>query len=186
MYMQPFSKKFLAKNGEEIVLRTPLREDLDELIKYANALSQEDTYLILAGEVVTREEEIRYLDQILFEIERANRFHVFAFVKDKLVANADIHRITRFRTRSFHVGEMAISVAKEYRGQGIGREILQILIYESKKMGLQLLILDAFAENVRAIELYKTLGFKISGEHPNFFRYKTRLMGQVLMHLPLA
>lgn len=184
--MQPIFKSFTIRNGETIKLRPPQRTDLDELLRYANELSQEDTYVILSGETLTRDEEIRYLDQVIYEMEQNNRIHLFAFAGQKLIGNADIHKITRFRTRAMHVGEVAISVAKNYRGLGLGKILLETLISEVRNQGYRLLILDVFAENERAIALYKSIGFQFTGERPGGILYKGRYIGQILMHLSLV
>ncbi len=184
--MESVYKTIVLRNGETAIFRSPQGEHIEEIERYANQLSQEDTYVVMAGEKVTRDEEKRYLEQVLLEIENGNRIHVFVFVNQKLVANADVHRITRFRTRALHVGELAISVAKDYRNLGIGRQLIDFLINEAKKMGYRLLILDVFAENERAIALYQSVGFQLTGERPGGILYKGKYIGQVLMHLSLV
>lgn len=178
--------KFIAKNQIEVLLREPQETDLDELFRYVNELSREDTFLTLSGEVITREEESAYLDSISGEIERGDRIQYFAFAGATLVANADVHRIKRFRKRCLHVGEVALSVAKNWRGRGIGKKLLELLLAESKRQGFRLLTLDAFSENTTAIEFYQRLGFRVAGEIPGAVWYKDRYIGQVQMYLALT
>jgi len=43
-------KKFISKKGKEIIIRYPKWEDLEELTRYANKLSKEDTFVTFSGE----------------------------------------------------------------------------------------------------------------------------------------
>lgn len=177
--------KFIAKNQIEVLLRKPLAADLPELLSYVNNLSREDTFLTLSGEEVTREEESAYLDSVMGEIEKGDRIQYLAFAGSKLVANGDIHRVKRFRKRCLHVGEVAISVARNWRRLGIGQKLIAALIADSSKMGIKLLVLDVFSENTKAIGFYKKMGFRLAGEIPGAVWYKGRYIGQVHMYLSL-
>lgn len=53
-----------------------------------------------------------------------------------------------------------IVVLKEYRGKGIGKELMKKAEDFTKEKGLKYLKLIAFAENSNAIGLYKSLGFE--------------------------
>ncbi|MDO5291387.1 MAG: GNAT family N-acetyltransferase [bacterium] len=53
-------------------------------------------------------------------------------------------------------------VAKEYRGQGIGKALL-----DAAKRQKQRLVLDAFVENKGAVAFYKREGFQIVSEKEN-------------------
>ncbi|MEK7165363.1 MAG: GNAT family N-acetyltransferase [Patescibacteria group bacterium] len=179
-------KSILTAKGNTVVFRTPISQDVDELVIYANQLSQEDTFVVLSGEVLSREIEEEYLEIWIREVETGNRMQIFAFSDNKLVANAEVRRVTKSRKRQLHVGEIAISVAKDWRGQGIGKEILKTLIEEGKRMGLKLLTLTAFANNLRAIAIYESLGFIRAGEIPGAICYKDQYIGHVYMYLPLV
>ncbi len=180
-----FSQQVTLKNGKPILLRSPQPADVELLLSFVNKISREDTYITLSGETLTYNEEEHYLVQSCFEIEQGNRVQLFAFDGDLLAANADIHRITRFRKRSLHVGEVAISVLQEYRGLGLGRFLLETLITQAKNNNFRLLVLSAFSENTRAVTLYQKLGFKVAGEIPGAIWYKDRYIGEVHMYKEL-
>lgn len=179
-------KRFVAKNGQQILLRLPQESDLKELLRYANELSIEDTYLAFSGERVSLEEEQDYLYQIRKEIKEGIKFQLFAYADSVLVANAEIRRITKHRRRQLHVGIVAISVDQHWRGQGIGKQILLTLIDEAKKMDLKLLTLTAFSNNSHALSLYLKLGFQKAGEIPGAIWYKGDYVAEVSMYLPLV
>ncbi len=180
-------KEITLQNGTKIILRHPILEDVDELTRYANILSSENTYITMSGEVFTREEELGYINRWLEEMAKGDRIQLFAFADNELVANAEVRRVTKSRTRSLHIGEIAISIAKGWRGQGLGREILKILIEEAKNtLKLRLVMLTVFANNTRALNLYTSLGFIRAGEMPGAIWYKGEYIGQVYLYLPLT
>ena len=57
-----------------------------------------------------------------------------------------------------HVAELAISSSQ--RGKGLGREVLNLVIEESKKRGFNRVTLDADFRNTGAKSLYERIGFK--------------------------
>ena len=57
----------------------------------------------------------------------------------------------------------AISLYKEYRGQGIGSSILRRLLADCRNQG-RTLRLGCFKENHRAKALYQRLGFRQTAE----------------------
>ena len=59
--MVEFSKTFILKNGIEVLLRLPQKEDADALLVFANVISKEDTFITMSGETLTLDEEITYL-----------------------------------------------------------------------------------------------------------------------------
>jgi len=52
-----------------------------------------------------------------------------------------------------------IVVLDSYRGKGLGRKVMELLVAESKKAGVTRLDLTSHPERVAANELYKKLGF---------------------------
>lgn len=175
-------KKFKSKKGREVVIRYPKWEDLDQLLDFINKLSAEDTFILYSGERVTRNEEIEYLAQSFKEMERGSKIHLCAFVNGKLAGNSSV---TRKRLRAKHVGGTAISVAAEFREEGIGTELLKSLISESKKLGLKMLSIDLLANNERAQHVYQKVGFTKCGRFPKMFLYKGKYVDQIVMYLEL-
>lgn len=57
-----------------------------------------------------------------------------------------------------------VSVAEEYRRQGIGSMLLCALFDEAKKRGCTVVFLEVRSSNMPAVTLYKKLGFTVLGE----------------------
>ena len=60
--------------------------------------------------------------------------------------------------RRFHMAR--IIAAPESRGQGFGSEICRRLIERAKDLEAEILTLNVYRDNLRAIELYRKLGFE--------------------------
>jgi ribosomal protein S18 acetylase RimI-like enzyme len=73
----------------------------------------------------------------------------------------------RARVIYSHCGTMGIGLLPEFRGKGIGRRLMQRTIDAAFEFGLSRIELTVREENVSAIALYKSLGFKIEGLHRN-------------------
>lgn len=171
-------KTFKTKKEKDIVLRTACWEDLGEQLRFINELSKEDTFITYGGEEITKDKEMEWLSKAIGEIQKGNMVLISAFHKSKLIGNCEVKRGEK---RQKHVGSIGISVAKNYREEGIGTEMLKVLLEEAKKMGVKILKLWVFANNSRAIYVYEKLGFKRSGCVPEGILYKGKYVDDVLM-----
>ena len=62
-----------------------------------------------------------------------------------------------------------IAVFPEERGKGIGRKILEALIFEAKKIDGNFISLEVRGSNSTAISLYTSMGFEKAGLRKNFY-----------------
>ncbi len=62
-----------------------------------------------------------------------------------------------------HVGRLGMGVLKEYRGQGIGRRLIEATIRKAIASGLEKIELTVHALNGPAIALYRGIGFVEEG-----------------------
>ena len=65
---------------------------------------------------------------------------------------------------------MNIAVHPDYRKQGIGTELIRLLIDELRAMGSHSLMLEVRASNEPAISVYQKLGFAEVGRRKNYYR----------------
>ena len=72
--------------------------------------------------------------------------------------------------------EVTIYLAPEAQGQGIGRQMISLLINESRQLGAQALIACITEGNEHSIRLHRSMGF----EQVSHFRKVGRKFGQVL------
>lgn len=175
-------KTFIGKKGNQIKIREPRLSDLDNVLKFVNDLVKEEA-LILINQKISRREEERWLKKTIKDIKRGNRIQLIVEVNGKFGGNCEIRRQEK---RKKHVGEIGISLAKKYRDEGIGYELLRALIDEGHRLGLRLLTLTCFENNDRAIHVYEKLGFKKAGLVPKALFYQDKYIGEVTMYLELT
>lgn len=172
-------KKIKSKKGNEITIRMVKWEDLDQLLSMFNELSKENTFLTFKGEKITRNTGIDWLSNVISEIERKNKAFICAFMRNKLTG---ICWVTRGESRNEHTGILATAVRKNFRDEGIGKELLKTILEESRKLGLKVVYLGVFASNKKAISLYQNLGFQECGRMPKEVFYKNRYIDGVRMY----
>lgn len=184
MKLKKFFKTFRSKKGNTVVVRYPTRSDLGDMHEYINELSREDTFLSVLGKTYSLEEEKDFLRMTLANIRKGLTRHYAVFVNNEYAGNCEVERPKEYRQQ--HIGILGISLRKTYRGEGIGRELLQMLIEEGKNMGLRLLKLSCFENNPIALDLYERFGFKRVGVIPGAIAYKGGYVGDVIMYLSLV
>lgn len=107
-----------------------------------------------------------------FLIDRENspkEAELCAVVGGRIVGTAGIGAVGK-KEKVRHRAEFGISVEKEYWGLGIGRALTEACIACAERAGYAQLELDAVRENVRAIALYRSVGFVEYGSNPRGFR----------------
>jgi len=82
---------------------------------------------------------------------------LLAVINNKIVGNATLHRKQGpYR----HIGEIRIFLAKDFRGRGLGTEMLKTLIDMARKEGLHQLRAEVFASTPKVIRAFESLGFE--------------------------
>jgi RimJ/RimL family protein N-acetyltransferase len=175
-------KQFKSKKGNDVIIRYSSWNDLEPLLSFANAISRENTFIMMSGEYITRFEEMNYLSEQLKGVEDETRIHLVALVNGTLAANCGIYRK---RMRSHHVGDIHISISKEYRKEGIGTILLETLKEEAKKIDIKLLTLTCFEKNEIAIHVYEKVGFKKIGVIPGMYKKDDVYENEAVMYCEL-
>ena len=62
-----------------------------------------------------------------------------------------------------------VCVKASARKQGVGKQMMTVLIEEAKKLGMAVLYLEVRESNTAARHLYESLGFEINGIRKNFY-----------------
>ena len=185
--MDNYKKIIRSKSGREITLRYPNIGDLDKVLEYINRISAEDTFITFSGEVITYNEEEKYLNGVLSNIAKGNSVVLYAFDGNKLIGIADVNRDLHGKKRTRHVGVFGITVAKEYRGDGIGEKLARSVIDEAHRKieGLKMILLNVYGPNSKAQKLYVKLGFKEYGRLEKGLWYREEYYDSISMKLDL-
>ena len=62
-----------------------------------------------------------------------------------------------------HIGGLGMGILKDFRGQGIGKRLLQATIDEARRISLEKIELSVYSSNEAAIALYRKAGFVDEG-----------------------
>ncbi len=150
-----------TKTGLAVEFRSASPADAQIMIDYLKKVCGETRFLLSEAEDVnyTLDGEKTYLENY----ENSERgLMLNAYVDGKLAGNASFDAVNPAKRLS-HRASMGIAVFSEYWGQGIGEELIEILIEKAGQCGYEILELDVFAKNARARHLYEKLGFEERG-----------------------
>ncbi len=64
---------------------------------------------------------------------------------------------------------ISIAVSPQWRGKGIGKALLRAVLRKLKERGVQKVYLEVRKNNLIAQHLYESVGFKCTGEIPNYY-----------------
>ncbi len=165
-----YRNEITIKNGQKCIIRNGTFEDGPEVSTFFTTTHGETDYLLSYPEESTRDDE-KQSNYLKETTESDREIELLAIVDGKVVGMAGFNAIgSKYKVR--HRAEFGITVSKNYWGQGIGKAIMNACIECAKEAGYIQLELDVVADNTRAIELYKKLGFIEFGRNPKGFQSK--------------
>ena len=171
----------LSDKGNKILIRYPTKDDAQIFCDYINILSKEKTFVRFQGEEVSLEDETKYLNTQLDRISKKQTVELIVFCNNKLIGISSIDM--KDKTES-HEGVFGISITKEYRGEGIGKKFMQLVLEEAEKNMPQLRIvtLGVFSNNPLAKSMYEKFGFKEHGRLPKGSLHKGEYVDHIYMY----
>lgn len=178
-------KRFRLDDGRKVVLRAADSSDLDGLLAFVNGLANEKrrdkrTQLFTGFESkVTRRHEAEWLGELLANIRRGETVSVLAEVEGEIVGNGEITRGPYRETK--HLGHLGLAIRAVYRGLGIGREMVRILLSEAGRQGLRIVYVEFLSTNRSAFRVYRTAGFKRVGMIPGKVCRNGKLIDSLIM-----
>ena len=171
---------YTVKDGRKVVLRAIRFEDLDDLLDNINSLVEEGAD-IAVDEKQTRESEIEWLARELAAQENGKQIIVAAEVDGVVIGASSVEKYS-LRSEA-HKGTLGIAIKSSYRGIGIGTQMIQVLVDESRKAGLKILLLDVFETNKMARHVYEKTGFREIGRVPRGIFRNGRYIDEIRMAL---
>ncbi|MCM3734496.1 GNAT family N-acetyltransferase [Bacillus cytotoxicus] len=176
-------KKMCLKDGKEVIIREAIQEDAQAMINFYNIVGGETDFLSFGKNEFTRSLP-DYENFIESTKEDHNSIILLATMDDEIISIASITSSQKERTK--HIGTLGIVIAEKYCGFGLGKKLMEELIEWARGNGTtKKLHLVTRADNERAIELYKKVGFKEEGlleqdTYINGVYYNTLIMGLML------
>lgn len=135
-------------------------EDSEKLVEYLNEVGGETDNLSFKQDEFhySTEEEKDFIENVL-----RNKNGVMLVAKDKSGNIVGESTCISNGRRSSHVFTLGLTVKKKYWGNGIGTTMIEQVINRCLKLKCEKIMLQVFHTNIRAIKLYKKLGFKLEG-----------------------
>ena len=179
--MNNFIYQTKTKTGKIVSFRYPTIDDVQIIADFMNKISKEKTFIRFQGEEIKIEDEKKWVESTIKGIETGEKIYIMAFIDNKFVGGSDI--VMGSLTRK-HVGLFGIVIDHDYRGEGVGKILMKLVISESIKRlkNLKMIILEVFATNFIAQDLYKKMGFIEYGRLPKASKRRGKYIDEILMY----
>ncbi|HVZ67293.1 MAG TPA: GNAT family N-acetyltransferase [Patescibacteria group bacterium] len=170
-----------TKTGKDIIIRYLDSEDTPRLLQYINEISREKTFITFQGEQLTLSEEEQYVSAILKKVAEKRAVELVVIYENEIIGIAGISLGEKVES---HHGVFGITIAKGYRGDGIGSILMKLTLDEAQMNlpELRLVILKVYEGNSLAKNMYERFGFKNYGNLPEGIHYKGNYIGVDLMY----
>ncbi len=171
-------------NDWKVNFRLPKMVDAEAMMQFINQISKEKVFISRQGEQISLTEEKKYVQSLLKKIRKKQALVIQAWHNKELIGIVDLK--SKEKTER-HVAILGLLVKKEYRNCGIGSNLLKVILEQARKhlKNTELVILQVYADNSRAIHLYKKLGFKEYGKLPRGLKRQNKYHDAILMYLDL-
>ena len=170
------------KNGEKILIRHVIESDIDGIWNNFNEVVDEKIYLPVLFPVRSKFEKQSWFHNIQKERELCIvAIHPTMLSPYNILGQCEISNLEW--DAATHVGSLGIIVQRNFRDLGIGFNLIDKAIRESKRLNKEKIILSSFLDNERALFLYKKIGFKTIGIRKKQFYMDSVYYDEVLMEL---
>ena len=160
---------YLLKNGKTAVIRPPRIEDAESLIRLFTTAETETSFLGRnPGEFqYTIEEERSIIENVLKSVDST---WFVAEYEGRIVGQCSIGLVRR-NQRFRHRADMAIVLLQSHWNLGIGGRMMTECLNWCREHGVLQVELDVVSGNERAMNMYRSFGFEITGTNPRALRY---------------
>ena len=176
-------RNFILKNGKTLAVEIVKSGDAEEIINYTKTIGSESDNVTFGpeGVPVTLEQEKAFLATF----SEKSLYPMFVGrIDGEIVTLANLGGNDRPRLR--HNAEIGISVLKKYWNCGVGKKMMQVMIEHAKSTGIiENLFLKVRSDNVNAIHLYESCGFKTVGTYPRQMKIYQVYYDTLLMYCQL-
>ncbi len=152
-------------NGAELIIRPPVVEDALGLLRNFQRMTQETEFLLFTpGEALELNEKSEE-DFIKTYLKNPDQLMLVAIVNDTLVGSITVNHSGYYKRG--HTAEMGIAVERAWSGLGIGRRLMTAMLrWAEQHAKIQLIYLQVFGSNDKAMHLYRNFGFLECGRLP--------------------
>ncbi|MGA8276421.1 MAG: GNAT family N-acetyltransferase [Thermoplasmata archaeon] len=173
-----------------MIVRGLLWNDFDPLTEmyfhlYQERAAGESIGISLFAERPSTADEVEWFANLYRKSLERQWFTAVAEEAGRAIGNCTIQPQTaRADSELGHIGVLGVLVDHRFRGRGAGRAMM-IRALEEARSRFEIVRLSVFADNVRAKELYRRLGFVPYGLLPRAIRRGDRYIDEEFMFLDL-
>lgn len=173
-------KSVVLRDGSVLQISRPRGENAAEILEYLKIVGGETHFLLMDenGLGISEEREAKILEAAY--VEPRGGMH-FGKINREIACMFSLS--CHPRRRLAHTGEIALSVRKKYWHIGVGSAIMEALIELAKEASLKNVELGVYADNERAIALYRRFGFGEIGRHRGRMCVDGEYYDEILMDL---
>ncbi|MDZ7798662.1 MAG: GNAT family N-acetyltransferase [Patescibacteria group bacterium] len=154
--------KKIKLNKNKFIIRYLKYEDVNNLLEVVNSLVAEKS-MLGPQKKFSRAKEEKWVKNVLHKILNKKAVYLVGELNGQVIGWASVFK-GKF-TNKKHIGQAAVSLRSEYRGRGLAKKLIKKAISEAKKhLKTKIIKLNVYAENKKAIKLYKSLGFERVGQ----------------------
>lgn len=157
--------EFFTKDHRPFTIEHPAISDAEELIQYSKRVfASTDQVLNTVDEyTMTVDREVDWINSLNTS---PDSLLLIARLNAQIVGM--LFFIPNTKRKNAHTGEFGVNVHPDFQGLGIGKELVRkLLLWAQQNEKIEKVILQVFATNLRAVGLYKKLGFVEEGRHRN-------------------
>lgn len=173
-------KSVVLRDGSVLQISRPRGENAAEILEYLKTIGGETHFLLMDenGLGISEEYEAKILEASYAEPRGGMHF---GRINGEMACMFSLS--CHPRRRLAHTGEIALSVRKKYWHIGVGSAIMEALIELAKEASLKNVELGVYADNERAIALYRRFGFEEIGRHRGKIYVDGEYYDEILMDL---
>jgi len=166
MTQEPTLKGAPANRADRVLIREARPEDAAAINAYFRRLFSEPG-INLITEADEYYPTVESQSRAIRDMSRAdNSLFLVAEADGQIAGVLTLEGAKRRNVR--HAAVLGLTVAQEWRGQGVGRRLMAQAIDWARRTGILTRIeLHVFARNEIAIALYESLGFEVEGRRRN-------------------
>ena len=147
-----YPKTITLADGAKLEIRLMGADDRAALLKFAQALRQEDL-LFLRMDIT----QPSVIDEWIGNLETGHSTSLIAYDGDNLVGYATVHRNPAPWTR--RVGELRVNVSQTFRTRGLGKNLTSEIFDVARGIGVKKLMANMTTDQHGAQAAFRRLGF---------------------------
>jgi RimJ/RimL family protein N-acetyltransferase len=151
-HIKNFREMATLKDGAYVLLRPMIAKDLQRLMDFYSAVSNED-FRYFRDDV----KDPAVIQAWCEGLDYGKVLPILAVVKERVVGSASLHF---YEGPKRHIAEIRLFLAKDYRKRGLGLKMSRILIDLARKQGMGILVAEVVSDKTDVVKAFENLGFK--------------------------